>query len=335
MSRDYAKGNVKIAQRKLLKALKACEKRECSAELLGKLNLDLGVVYIAGLNKPNPGKIAFEKALEADPTVDLDPDLATPEVTRVFEEVAGSDTPDEPEEPATEDAETESEEGDERAPVSETTKPTGARKNWLSLNFQQELLAHSADQPACRGAHYSCFGPAGREWSGPIYAGAGDRTQGGLGLATRRVMLGYDRVLFDNLLAGLRLGMAFDGAPNSKVGERFLPLHAEGRLAYVFGDQPFEHAAGIRPYFGVGGGIAEVDGRLTVEYFVDQAAYQQGDARMLDAWRRAGRTFVAPMLGSAFAFGPASAITLEARLLFLFGKSGLAPAVGVGYALGL
>ncbi|MGC4088349.1 MAG: hypothetical protein QM756_10700 [Polyangiaceae bacterium] len=85
----------------------------------------------------------------------------------------------------------------------------------------------------------------------------------------------------------------------------------------------------MRPYAGLGAGVAEVDGHIAVDYF------DGGKAGVLDAWRKTGRMFMAANLGAQFAFGSASAVSAELRTMLMLGTSAFAPAVSLGYSHGL
>lgn len=337
MSRDYRRGRVSLAKRKLQKAIKGCL-RKCSKSVIAQLNLDLGIVYIAGLRKEAEGRAAMTKAVEADPEVGLDPQLTTPRVAKIFDEVTSAlAEEEEPDESDTESsrssaAETASEAESSEEPAEQATPESsgGAVNNWFSLSFQQDTLLHRAANPAC-GATYTCYDAKGAAWDGQVYPGVGNRTVGGLALAGRRLLLGYDRVFFHNLQLGLRGGVSLNAGPNAKSGPRF---HAEARAAVFFGGRPFERP-GFRPYLAIAGGVAEVDSYLIVEYYRDESSYRARAKRALYGWRRTGQGFVGPSLGFAYGFGAASALTLEARLMVMLGTSGLAPALALGYAHGL
>ena len=86
---DYLGTNFEQAEAKLKKALALCKGNACSAKVIGQIHRDLGVVTIAGLKKADEGKAHFVEALKADPTVQLDPDLTTPEIKTAFDEAQG------------------------------------------------------------------------------------------------------------------------------------------------------------------------------------------------------------------------------------------------------
>lgn len=360
ISEDYVSGKFAAARRKLDKAIKTCGRNKCSGKVLAELYRDLGVVYLGGLTKPTEGKEALARAVQADPSVQLDPDLSTPEIVAAFKEVGGqvssakskpkSKPKPEPSDGSQRPAQSSKSKSDRHAVESENVdleedaasdEPTDsvapaeeprdegdAHKNWFSLSAQQDFFMHPDSPKVCYGPDYTCFGPGGVEFSGHIDEGSGNRASGGIGIATTRVLLGYDRLFLGRILAGARLGLALGGAPASSVAGKFLPLHLELRGAYFFGENPFA-STGFRPYVGVAAGIAEVDAHVAVDYF------DNGRRGVLDAWRKTGKAFAALNLGTQIALSKASAITLEARLQLMLGTSGIAPAVSVGYAHGL
>jgi hypothetical protein len=232
------------------------------------------------------------------------------------------------------------EEDDETKPEAVMPEPErddgGGSSNWLSLSFQQDFLFYSDTTGVCSGAaQYQCF-LEGQSYTGPIYQGSGDQVAGGLGVGTRRVLLGYERRFGANLTAGVRLGFAFGGSPKATTegASAFLPLHAELRGSYWFGAKPFE-TDGLRPFAGLAAGVAEVDGHVAVEYFEDEAGYAAGSKGTLDAWRHTGGFIVGVHAGLAYAVKPDHALMLELRLLQMLGDTAIGGALSIGYQLGL
>jgi hypothetical protein len=89
MNNDYLGTNFAQAETKLRKAIALCGAAACSPKIVGQLHRDLGVVLVAGLNKPADGKAEFAAALAADPAVQLDKDLTTPEIQAAFQAAQG------------------------------------------------------------------------------------------------------------------------------------------------------------------------------------------------------------------------------------------------------
>lgn len=216
-------------------------------------------------------------------------------------------------------------------------------KNWISFGVQQDALfftpvsgvcdAMDADGDEVPGhPQYSCRDKDG-VYDGNVYSGSGNEIQGGLGLATTRIYVGYDRVFIDRLTIGGRLGYAFGGAPTVVGGGKFNPLHAELRSSFFFGDKPFERM-GFRPYASLGVGIGEIDGKVSVDFFVDKEGYDAGERGQLDAWRITGTAFGALGLGVGYPIGPLMP-TLELRGIMMFGEPAAAMALAGNIAYGI
>jgi len=339
MDGDYLGTQFKDAEKKLQRALKLCQKQHCEGATRAQLHLDLAIVYIAGLKKKDKGKRELQAALAADAAVELSPDFTTPELEKAFVAAGGQrphkqqvtpESNDDEDQPKPASRATASETRDERDAIG------GSVRNWLSLGFQQDLLSYKQTDDVCSGApHYQCF-LQGRGFDGTIYPGAGNRLQSGVGFATKRLLVGYDRLLGDNVTLGGRVGFAFGGSPKATngSGSAFFPLHVEARASYWFGDAPFARD-GLRAYLGLAAGIGEVDGHVTVEYYVDQAGYQANAKGKLDAWRKTGNTLIGLHAGLGYAFTKQQQLFVELRLLQMLGASALGGAANVGYAFGL
>lgn len=228
-------------------------------------------------------------------------------------------------------------------PEEDEESSSGVPLNWLSLSIQQDALFFGTTPNVCgttnaMGAfvpgpdEYSCHGANG-VYEGPIYPGVGNEVQGGLGLATFRVMIGYDRLLIQRLLLGGRIGYAFGGEPSVPRGDGFMPFHAELKAQYYFGEAPFERPS-FRPYASAAVGLAEVDSSVNVDFFVDQAGYQAGEKGSFQVWRKAGTGFGALSGGAAYPLGPGQ-LHAELRLLIMLGNSAAGAALNLGYAYGL
>lgn len=332
MEGDYLGTRFKDAEQKLQKALKACGKQKCSDNVLAELHRDLAIVYIAGLKKKDKGKKEMKAALQADPNLALNADFTTPEVEKVFVDSGGVKPEPEPEP----EVDLEDEEPKPETLAPEEDAPSGGAKNWFSLSFQQDFLSFGETKGVCSGAEqYQCF-LQGQSYGGPIYEGSGNQLAGGVGIATRRVLLGYERSFGDNVTAGVRLGFAFGGSPKATTAgaSAFMPLHAELRGSYWFGEKPFE-SDGLRPFAGLAAGLAELDSHVAVEYFEDAAGYAANNKGKLDAWRKTGNTMVGLHLGLAYAIKTNHALVLELRLLQMLGASATGGALNIGYQLGL
>ncbi|HEX7667997.1 MAG TPA: hypothetical protein VF395_00330, partial [Polyangiaceae bacterium] len=208
-------------------------------------------------------------------------------------------------------------------------------KNWMSLSVQQDILFLSSSKSACSGGNeYSCFfGDSDRYYGDLPYAKSGNEVAGGARLATTRLLGGYDRLFGANIGVGVRLGFAFGGGPKAPSGNAFLPLHAEARVTYTFGTEPFARK-GIRPYVHLSAGLAEIDGHVSVPVYADATAYAKDVRLGLTAWKKTGTAFVGLGGGVMYAITPASGPFLDVRLMQMLGVSGTALAPLIGYAIG-
>ena len=350
MQTDYLATKFKKAEQKLKKAISQCGESACSYDVVGRLHRDLATVYIGGTNQGAKGKAEMKLALKANRDLQLDNDFATPELRKVFSALGGHGPKEAEEEPVEAppkkaDKEEECEPGSDGCdkPAKEEPEaksPTSKfAKNWLSLHFEQDFLIYSGKDNVCASnaagtvepAHFACFQGGTQFGYAPgqdIPAGPGNRVSGGVGRATSRVLLGFDRLLGANVSLGLRVGFAFGGAPTSRSNDKFLPLHAELRANYWFGSDPFQ-SSGVRPYVSLSGGLAEVDGHVLVEYYdVNQ---KKGS---LDAWRKTGKTFAGLGFGMMIPFAGNNGIVPEVRVMQMLGAPGTAFDFALGYAYG-
>jgi hypothetical protein len=308
--------------------------------VVGELHRDLATVYIAGLKQSSKGKTELKHALKADPDLQLNEDFATPELRKLFKELGGHEPKAEVEEKPVKEKQKEKDKDEscdsesgtclEEEPAKNDSPPSKGSKNWLSLHFQQDLLLFSAQDNVCGSGtspdakNYSCF-QNGAPFNGTIDSGPGNHVGGGIGRGTVRLLLGFDRLLTSNVSLGLRLGYAFGGRPAG--ADKFSPLHLELRANYWFGSAPFE-GSGVRPYLSLSGGMAEVDGKVAVEY------YETNVKKTVDAWRKTGKGFAGLAFGAMIPFAGDNGIVPELRAMQMFGASGTVFAVSVGYARG-
>jgi hypothetical protein len=219
-----------------------------------------------------------------------------------------------------------------REPAPEPAAPY--RKNWLSLTVQQELLAIPSQSDICDSTtltgldipgspEYSCHDAAG-VYQGPVVHGFGNTVVGGVGLATTRILVGYERVFIDRLTLGGRLGWAFRTVPSADGAEAAIPFHFELRSALYFGSAPFESPS-LRPFLSLGAGLGEVSAKVKLDVYPEP----QGPPIQLDAWRRTGRGFVALGAGAAQPIGD-FLLNGELRAMLMLGT----PAFALGIALG-
>ncbi len=350
MQTEYVGTHFKKAEQKLKKAITLCGASNCAYDVVGRLHRDLAIVYIAGLKQNGKGKAELKKAIEANPDLPLDNDFATPEVRKAFKAAGGKEPKTEEEseeappaakkkdedcEPGSDGCDKEPEKEQEKA---EPSAPSKFPKNWLSVHFDQDFLLYSAKDNVCASyaagraeiPQYACFQSGsqfGYKSGQDIAPGAGNHVSGGVGRATSRILVGFDRLLTSNFSLGLRLGFAFGGGPTTIAGAKFMPFHGELRLNYWFGADPFASSS-VRPYISLSGGMAEVDGHVLVEYY--NAAGSKGT---LDAWRKTGKGFAGLGFGVMIPIG-SSGIIPEVRAKEMLGSSAPAFDLALGYAYG-
>jgi hypothetical protein len=177
--------------------------------------------------------------------------------------------------------------GEEKKPEEESN----VRRHWISLTFVPDFAmisgsdvcgyADAYDGGAPDQANEPTFvcvrNPDGEnksQYLGQPTPGQGNNVNFGFGVATMRLMLGYEGVIIKGLSAGLRLGWAFNGT-NEEFAS-FIPFHAEGRLRYTFGAEPFSGQV-VRPWLFIAGGLAQVDVPVEVDVLEDGEACGAAD----------------------------------------------------------
>jgi hypothetical protein len=205
----------------------------------------------------------------------------------------------------------------------------------VSVAFQTDaLLLQSASNACSGGTGYTCFGSDGSYYANLPLAGADDEIGGGLAIATSRVLFGYDRALGENVTIGARLGYALGGGPTRPGAGAFLPIHAEARAAYWFGDDPLSRA-GFRFYGLAAGGMAQIDASVPVDVYANMQAYDSQQSQEYRAWKKTGLAFVALGGGGMYAITPATGVLLEAKAVETFPTSATGVSLQLAYVVGL
>jgi hypothetical protein len=355
---DYLAMSFADAEAKLRRAIALCEAPEsCSRALRARLACDLGVIAFV-LQRTGDAQSQFVAALKEDATVTIDKDLSSVELERQFAIAKGggsaaaapsaTDCP--PQFPGcrstsksaacvTDDEcpagractdgacnASESAEARARAPFD---------RNWISVAFQADaLLMPSATNACAGGTGYTCFGDDGSYYGDTPLAGADDQVNGGLTLATSRVLLGYDRAVWENLTLGVRLGYALGGGPQRPTSSGFLPAHVEARAAYWFGDNPLSRS-GFRFFVLAAGGIAQVDASVPVDLYASMSAYQGQQSQGYRAWKKTGLAFAALGGGTMLAITPSTGFVVEAKAMEMFPTPATGFSLQLGYVVGL
>ena len=230
------------------------------------------------------------------------------------------------------------------ASESQESAPDLGVRNWISAALQQDFLMFSGGSGVCgpdRPEELSCFraGDTFRPGTADNTAGSGGSVAGGFRFATTRLLLGYDRTLFQNIAVGIRIGYAFGGGPAEPDGAAFVPIHAELRGTYWFG--PIQLGK-LRPYATLGGGLAQVDSSVTTQV-VDRCpdsnqtppcSVGQIALSRVTVWKKTGTTFAGLGGGALYPLSDHSGINAELKAVLLFPSSGTSVALQAGYQHG-
>ncbi len=226
-----------------------------------------------------------------------------------------------------------------------------SKKNWITVAFSPDVSLVSGEG-VCSAAgqsedHFACFREDGSRYVGTPATGSGtaNNINTGPALSTMRVILGFERLVLDNVGVGARVGFAFGGA--SDGGASFLPLHVEARASYWIGKGPFERP-GVRPVVFVNGGLAQVDTKVDVQVVEDPTACGTPDAndvcsrssgdgvrekriQQLTAYKQAGQGFAGLGVGVAYAplVGLQLSLAVRGSVTFPVVSGVLSPEVGV------
>lgn len=274
---DYLETRFDDAEQRLRGALRWCgtgDDSPCPVELRAKLHAALGAVLAVGKKQLEDARDEFVEALQLDRSSEPDPNVVSAEVTFAYEQARKklklTGKQDEP--PTKPDAdEPKGGPSKEPAPPKPPRKPP--RKNWFSLTFSPDVSIISGTnvctQESQANGHFVCGRGDGSRYVGTPTRDNADNINLGVGLSTLRLMLGYDRLLIDNLTLGARVGFAFNGA--GVTGASFLPLHVEARVGFWPGDAPFSGSV-VRPYLMLSGGVAQIDTKASVQVLEDGVA---------------------------------------------------------------
>lgn len=354
IDKHYLAMDMKLAESELTAAIKMCAGKKCSPAVEATLRRDLAMIYVAA-KKKGPAKQQMQQAVALDPALQLDPDLTTDELRKIYKQAGGgkpasaSAKPAKPakpgavsgvaaetvfleEEPQGSMDDSDPEEEEEEEPAS-----GGPFKHWASGAFQLDTLWHKQTRDACTSADaYFCYNEDGHRYGfrgePELQTEQGNKVDGGLALATMRVLLGYDYHLLPSLTVGGRLGVAFGAGPTDDDVDTqgFMPVHFEVRAQRVFGETPFR-AKAFTPYVGLSTGMAQVDSGVAIEvYQVDNPAKYE-----LEGYKKAGKGFVGLSAGSYYLVDAKIAPFAELVFMQMLPVSAQVFALRVGAAYGL
>lgn len=379
LDEDYLETRFDAAEQRLRKALLVCGNDGCSRQVKSRLYIALGSVLAGGKKELSDGKDAFVEALTFDPKAQIDPDVAPSEVTFAFDQakqqlglsgggkkkkkkgdpaeapVAAKEKEKEKVEPEKADAEKAEPEKADAEKATPAPAPLGEpKRNWITLAFSPDIAFVSGDDVCTKAAqaseHLYCVRQNGTHYVGTPTPGNGDKINSGAVFSTLRITLGYDRLIGEHVTVGARLGFAFNGAGG---GASFFPVHAEARVAVWPGQSPFA-GAGVRPFFFLSGGAAQVDARVSVEILEDGQACGAKTPSSVDsdctlpsrdgvverrkqtvsAYKQAGLVFATGGAGLQFAPTPGVAFHLAVRAGVTFPSVVPVIAPEAGFALG-
>ncbi|EYF02830.1 hypothetical protein [Chondromyces apiculatus] len=220
------------------------------------------------------------------------------------------------------------------------------RANLLTLSLVQDFGLGTGADVCSRQSQldegFACFRSGGTQYHGTPEPGRGGEIGSFLQPATARILVGYDRVLTENLSLGLRLGYVLQGGgprESGTDGSSFLPFHGELRAAYTFGATPFREA-GLRFALFVNAGVAQVDTEHRVFIREDQSVpppvsqLDNPPTQTLSAYQRSGTGFFGGGATATYAVTPAAGFSLGLRLARFFPSSGTIASPELGFLLG-
>ncbi|MBN1608988.1 MAG: hypothetical protein JW940_20340 [Polyangiaceae bacterium] len=369
---SFLVADFKKAEKSLRAVLATCADR-CSPPVMARAWMRIGLVQSVGYEDQAAARSSFDKALELDPSVTLDSELATPDATKAFEEAQakrpGSD--------ATPASSSEAErcqpgspgcvtpgmglKGDTCAasdecdtglyckenvcvpaprctrgtdcPLGECLKgycvmpetgepfdeqkapkkaPPRARLYWVGLHFAPDIAIVSGWRICARegwNSGFRCYNDDGDT----IRTNAGNQQPDFSSdlsttpiLAGPRVLASFERVMAEQVTAGVRAGFSFGGSP------KFLPLHGE-----LFGSYWLAPLGkpGLRPYVGAGAGLAQVDAPVSVTNQTRDIGDASEDVNY-DAFKKMGQIFL--RLGGGAVYDLTDGIGVQGHLNLMY-----------------
>jgi hypothetical protein len=268
------------------------------------------------------------------------------------------------------------------------------KQNWFGLHFAQDF-AMVGGSNVCnqrlgqKSDDYACFyeGTDNQPFVRTPYP-LRDGIQNGMVLATSRLLLSYDRAFTNRITIGVRAGYAFGGGPPAgqktkrgdasvehdgdplqtkpnavgSGGTAFLPAHIEVRGAFWF--LPL-NAKLIRAYVAAGGGMAQVDAKVSIPELDCNDAYDDPDPQRVmvddqgrtpfeqcrqaegfydyrnhkpvnvDAWKKMGQGFITLGAGGMLAFKDNMGVLLNLNFMYMLPASGVVIQPSLGFSLGL
>jgi hypothetical protein len=206
----------------------------------------------------------------------------------------------------------------------------------LTMPSANDVCLRNAQGQPVNSAHYYCTDPNAGDYpknttqNSYLSPGSAGHADGGIHSGDVRALLMVDYAATGNLLVGVRFGYVLQRYPGSAAvsdGRAFgLPLHFEGRVTYVFGEDPLVRS-GFAPYGFAALGVAPFDASQTVMITESSANGPVAGQRPLLAWVTGGPFFIAAGGGARYAFSARAAFLMGLKLTGAIGGSGLLPTV--------
>ncbi len=243
---------------------------------------------------------------------------------------------------------------DSASPLNAGVYCTLGTSDFPARNSYANDRIRSSSDPRVNPAYTSGFGTAG--FPGKINSGSA--------VGTTSANVHVDYALNDNLLVGARLGFLFNGytgkAAIDEGATLALPIHAEARGTYYFGDRPLE-AAGLSFYAFGGLGVTQqaafVETKVRLGATCDPAKVAGGSCNAPDVagdvgtpdaggketltsgtvkgWFLGGPMLLGVGAGARYAFDRNIAVFAAPRLQFTFGGgafgTAISPEIGMQY----
>lgn len=211
------------------------------------------------------------------------------------------------------------------------------KKNWVGLHVGLDIPIVVGNQLCFRDGGWNdgfrCYDSAG---NGPVEdynLWSSGRSASPL-LGTTRILLSYDRFFTPKISVGARAGFAFGGGEAD-----FQPIHAEARVAYWFVGV---NDLGFNPYVFGGGGMAQVNSKVTADVCPVNLTPEQEAAGVpgcpatyqLDAYKLMGLGFVEAGAGALIKVAGSSGVLVNVGLMYMFPFPGVNIEPSVGYVVG-
>ncbi len=250
--------------------------------------------------------------------------------------------------------------------------PSGPyKKIWVGVHIAQDIALVGGDNictPESQASdNFACYLPDDRERVyDPEYFnlnGRSGRVPTGTVAATTRFLLSLDYAVTPNIMVGTRVGFAINGGPPGgrvvkypdrtpgmapapynlgytiesvpSKGQDFLPYHFELRASYWFGNNVLAKS-GLRPYVHVGGGLAQVDAKVSVNVHDDDTDFANPklDNTTVDAWKKLGKGFITIGGGAQWAFGQKFALQANLNAMYMLSATGIVLQPSLGAVMG-